>query len=107
MAGNLNRRLEKLEQTLATIARQKILTNCNCGDPRKIFGANDDGLEAELNLTCPEHAERRLGRLLSVVFIGSDGRRIPNPRRDALVEEYERRYARQLEHMDEDDSDNL
>lgn len=103
MSGNLNRRLAKIEQALAEMEQQKIITNCNCRDPKKRFSAVDDGLEAELNLKCPAHAERRLANLLTGVIIGSDGRRTPNPRRDALVEEYERRYARQLEQMDDND----
>jgi hypothetical protein len=103
MSGNFNRRLAKIEQTLAEMGQQRIITNCNCRHPRMRFSAVDDGLEAELNLKCPAHAERRLANLLTFVVIGNDGRRIPNPRRDVLVEEYERRYARQLEQMDDND----
>jgi len=108
MAGKLENRLAKIEQVLAKRTREKVLTNCNCRDPRKIVSATDDNLEAELNLTCPVHEVRRLGRILTFVIVDTKtGRPIPNPRRDPLVEEYKRRYARQLEQMDEDDSENL
>jgi len=37
-------------------------------------------LEAELNLTCPVHAERRLARLLTGVVVDRKGHPIPNPK---------------------------
>jgi len=59
-------------------------------------------LMAELALRCPVHQERRLSRLLWADIIGSDGKRIPNPEMDAIVEEYERRYERQSQQGPED-----
>jgi hypothetical protein len=58
------------------MTRQKFLSNCNCRDEGVIFAADDDGLETELNLTCPVHAERRLGRLLNFDIV-ADGVRVP------------------------------
>jgi hypothetical protein len=106
MAGKLENRLAKIEHVLAKKARQKLLANCHCRDEEEVFFGDDARLEAELNLTCPVHKERRLVRLLSSV-IAPKGRAVPNPRRDALVEEYERRRARQLEQRLEDDSEEL
>src|ERR1700736_484500 len=98
MSGKLNRRLAKIEQAVSKMARQEILADCNCRDVNEIFLGDDAKIEAELNLTCPVHAERRLGRWLNFDIV-AEGRRVPNPRRDLLVENYNRRYARQLEQM--------
>ena len=78
------------------MARQKMLSNCNCRDKNELFFGDDDKLEAELNLTCPAHGERILGRMLHFVVVDEKGNEKPKPRRDQLVEEYERRRARQL-----------
>ena len=102
MSGNFNRRLAKIEQALAEMAQQKIISNCNCREKHEKFWGDDAKLEAELKLTCPVHVERRLARMFSAVIV-ENGRAIPNPRRDPLVAEYFRRYDRQLEHMDDND----
>jgi hypothetical protein len=50
MSGNRRRRLEKLEQKLADLARQEALANCNCQE--RIFVNSTKVLEAEMSKTC-------------------------------------------------------
>jgi hypothetical protein len=100
MAGNLEKRLAKIENALAERSQEKDPAKCNCGDPKRTFMPRPGvdmavQLTAELELTCPVHRERRLYRLLWAEVIGSDGKRIPNPKMDPITDEYERRYERQ------------
>jgi hypothetical protein len=106
MAGNVERRLMKIEKALADKSQENDLAKCNCGDPKRMFrrrrGADMEvQLKEEPALTCPVHRERRLSGLLWADIIGSDGKRIPNPKMDPIVEEYERRYERHSEQAPE------
>jgi hypothetical protein len=47
--------------------------------------------EAEMNLPCPAHGFRRLGKVLGVRFRDGDGTTEPNPRLDELIATYQRR----------------
>ena len=112
MPGNFEKRLAKIEEALAKKAQEEDLAKCNCGDPKRIFMPRPGvdmamQLRAELALRCPVHQERRLSRLLWAEIIGSDGKRIPDPKMDPIVEEYERRYDRQNEQLSEDDAENV
>jgi len=112
MPRNFGKRLAKLEEALAKNIQEKNLSKCNCGDPKRIFmpGPGVDmavQLTAELDLRCPVHQERRLSRLLWAEIIGSDGKRIPNPNVDSIVEEYEGRYNRQSGQVPQDDAENV
>jgi len=56
MSGNLDRRLAKIEQKLAEIARQANAANCICKDFTII---SSDEAEAEMNRKCPVHEHRQ------------------------------------------------
>ena len=50
--------------------------------------------EAEMNLSCPAHGFRRLGKLMVVTIVGRKGEISEEcARRDELVKEYERRLS--------------
>jgi hypothetical protein len=96
MAGNRRRRLEKLEQKLADLARQEALANCSCRD--RIFVNSTKVFEAEMSKTCPVHGFRRLGRIYVVQVVGTSPGRARNIDEKSvglgeLVQEYERRLA--------------
>jgi hypothetical protein len=102
MLKNFDKRLARVEKALAQRSEQKDAAKCNCGDPKRIFMPRPGvdmavQLREELDLSCPVHRKRRLNRLLWGKIIGSDGKRIPNPNMDSIVEEYERRYKSQVE----------
>jgi hypothetical protein len=66
LAG-LQRRADKIEQELAERAekaRQAWLAKCNCR-PWTVVGSAEE-LEKELNLRCPNHGFRRLGKVVDV-----------------------------------------
>ena len=112
MPGNFEKRLAKIEDVLAKKVQEQDLCKCNCGDPKRIFMPRSGvdmtvQLTAELALRCPVHQERRLSRLLWAEIIGSDGKRIPNPKMDSIVEEYEGRYDRQSGQVPQDDAENV
>ena len=56
MSGNLDRRLAKIEQQLAEIARQANAANCICKDMTIISSEEE---EAEMNRKCPVHEHRQ------------------------------------------------
>ena len=102
MSRNFDKRLARLEKALVVRSEQEELAICNCGDPTRIFRPRSGvdmaiQLREELDLSCPVHRERRLYRLIWGKIVGSDGKPIPNPEMDSLVEEYERRYGGQVE----------
>ena len=112
MTGNFERRIAKIEEVLAKKAQEEELAKCNCGDPKRVFMPRPGvdmavQLKAELALICPVHQERRLRRLLWAEIIGSDGKRIPNPKLDPIVEEYGRRYDRQFEQAPKNAAENV
>jgi hypothetical protein len=112
MPRNFGKRLAKVEEALAENIQEKDLSKCNCADPKRIFMPRPGvdmavQLTAELALRCPVHQERRLGRLLWAEIIGSDGKRVPNPKMDSIVEEYERRYDRQSGQAPEDNAESV
>jgi hypothetical protein len=68
--------------------RHKELANCTCRD--LTVAIHPEEFEAEMNLSCPSHGFRRLGRIVHVVFVDSDGK--PQPSRlDELIATYEAR----------------
>jgi hypothetical protein len=112
MAGNVERRLMKIEKALADKSQENDLAKCNCGDPKRMFrprrGADMEvQLKEELALTCPVHRERRLSGLLWADIIGSDGKRIPNPKMDPILRSTKRRYDRQSGQVPEVDAGNV
>jgi hypothetical protein len=92
--SSLSRRLAKVEQQAADQARRAELANCACTD---LTIANPDlpeEFEAEMNLPCPAHGFRRLGRIMRIRFLNPDDRTaVPSPRLDELIATYEARLA--------------
>jgi hypothetical protein len=86
------KRLAKLEQRMADEAQQAELANCTCihiltlADPDQ-----PEAFEAEMNLPCPAHGIRRLGRIMQIDFVNPDGTEVPSPRLDELIATYEAR----------------
>ena len=87
---------------MADQARRAELANCSCTNVPNITLAIPDQpeeFEAEMNLPCPAHGIRRLGRIMRLVFVepttpgGPDCREVPSPRLDELIATYEARLA--------------
>lgn len=85
--SGLRRRLVKVEQQRAERAeraRRALLAKCNCTE--LTIALVPEKFEAEMNLRCPFHGFRRLGKIMrSCVKTGS--------RLDELVATYEARLA--------------
>ena len=80
------------------IARREKLANCNCyPDPLRIkmlVVKDAKEFEAHMNLSCPAHGFRRLGKLMVVQTPGADGTISEEcAKRKELVTEYDRRLS--------------
>jgi hypothetical protein len=101
--SDLSRRLAKAEQQVAAMARHTKLANCNCcpQDPTGIgiplLVTNTKEFEAKMNLPCPVHEFRHLGKLVVVQFVHGD-RTIAEESvgLNKVVEEYEHRLSAYL-----------
>jgi hypothetical protein len=92
--SSLSRRLAKVEQQMADQARRAELANCSCVHMPTIADPNQpEEFEAEMNLPCPAHGFRRLGRIMQLSFVNPDGTAEPSPRLDELIATYEARLA--------------
>jgi hypothetical protein len=96
--ANLNRRLAKVEQQVTHIAAREKLANCNCyPDPlgiKRLVVKDAKEFEAHMNLSCPAHGFRRLGRLMVVNIVGEKGKISDDcARRNELATEYYRRLS--------------
>jgi hypothetical protein len=96
MSGNLSglwKRLAKVEQRMADQARRAELAICTCKhmpDVTLAITGQPEEFEAEMNLPCPAHGFRRLGRIMHIRFINpADGTAEPCPRLDELIATYE------------------
>jgi hypothetical protein len=97
MSGNmrgLQKRLARVEQTLANIAKREKMANCICRDCTLVLPHEPEKFEAEMNRTCPVHGFRRLGQIMQVVFIGPDGVAEESAKLDELLEIYEARQPK-------------
>jgi len=108
MSGNRRRRLERLEQKLADLARQEALANCNC--PRFTFVGSTETFKAEMNKTCPAHGFRRLGQITIVQIASTQKDRADSVDErsvglEELVNEYDRRLAEVEQAEDEQEYD--
>ena len=101
--SDLNARIAKVERKAAEIAVRDKVGECNCypknpgarGLPW--FVANSKELEAAMNLPCPAHGFRRLGKLIAVEIVGKNGEVSEEcTKRSELVEEYDRRFSEHL-----------
>jgi len=109
MPGNPRKRLEKLEQQMAEIARRKSPVKCNCRT--HTLAAAAEYFAAEMNQTCPVHGFRRLGKIMvfNVKIVGKNGDVEERSQGVAeLVQEYEQRLARHRQQiLEEDDPEEL
>ena len=99
--SDLNKRLAKVEQLAAHIAMREKLGKCNCyPDPvglKMLVVKDAKEFEAQMNLPCPAHGFRRLGKLMVVTIVGGKGEISEEcARREELVEEYDRRLSEYL-----------
>lgn len=111
--NNLNMRLAKVEQQVAHIATREKLANCNCypkgpnGRALPWFVVKSaEEFEADMNLSCPAHGFRRLGKLMVVSIVSRKGEISEDcARRNELVTEYYRRLSEFLKsHPELEDS---
>jgi len=89
--SGLWKRLAKVEQQMADQARRAELANCTCihsSDVTFAISGRPEKFEAEMNLPCPAHGFRRLGRILRIRFMKPDGTEKPSPRLDELIATY-------------------
>jgi hypothetical protein len=97
MSGKLSglwKRLEKVEQLMADQARRAELANCNCQHFVTLaIAGHADEFEAEMNLPCPAHSFRRLGRIMRIGFVDPTGTKMPSPRLDELIAIYDARLV--------------
>lgn len=99
MPRKLESRIAKIEQVLTKRSRP----DCICANRVVAIPGREEEFEAEMNRICPVHGERRLPDFMLTRIVGSNGLCPPTPKLDLLVEEYERRRARQRKEMLEDD----
>jgi hypothetical protein len=100
MLSNLSRRLAIVEQRVADTARREKLSNCNCfpQDPERLgipfLATNEKEFEAQINLRCPAHGFRRLGKLIVLTIVNPD-RTITEEsvRLGQVVDEYQLRLS--------------
>jgi hypothetical protein len=97
MSGKLSglwKRLAKVEQRMADQARRAELANCNCEHVVTLaIPGQPEEFEAEMNLPCPAHGFRRLGRIMRIVFVDPTDGELPSPKLDELIATYEARLA--------------
>jgi hypothetical protein len=90
--SSLRKRLAKAEQEITYLARRAGLANCTCTSRTLAVDGQAEKFEAEMNLPCPAHGFRRLGKILHIRFVDRDGR-VPCPRMDELIATYAARLA--------------
>jgi hypothetical protein len=77
---------------MADQARRAELADCTC--IHMTVALVPEEFEAEMNLPCPAHGFRRLGRIMRIVFVEpTDCTELPNPKLDELIAIYEARLA--------------
>jgi hypothetical protein len=107
LAGNFQKRLQRLEAQLAEITKPNPQATCNCR--QSTLAASPEHFQAEMNQTCPVHGFRSLGKLnvMQVEIVGKDVLEDRSVGLDELLEEYKRREARYrqeiLERINKDD----
>lgn len=110
--SDLNKRLAKVEQQAADLAMRDKLGKCNCYPKNPVrrslpwFVTDSNELEAAMNLPCPAHGFRRLGKLMAVRIVGPKGEISEEcSRRSTLVKEYYRRLSDYLKSHPELEND--
>jgi hypothetical protein len=67
---NIRKRLAKVQQQIADIARHEELSNCNCRDGTVASEGQAEEFEREMNLPCPTHGLRRRGTIIHFIGVG-------------------------------------
>jgi hypothetical protein len=89
--SSLSRRLAKVEQQRANRARRAKLFNCICRDETIVTSDRPQNFAAEMDLPCPSHGFRRLGRIKRFTRVNPDGTAKPHPVLDRLIATYKAR----------------
>jgi hypothetical protein len=79
---------------MADLARRVELANCTCKDTSGVTLAipgQPEEFEAEMNLPCPAHGVRRLGRIMQLRFVEPGVTGKPDARLDELIATYQAR----------------
>ena len=100
--STLRERLATVEQQIADIAEREKLASCNCREHTLAFNVLAEDFEKEMNLSCPVHGFRRLGKVTFVRFVcsGEDPEEVEERRKeDAEMDRLRKIYtARLVEH---------
>lgn len=105
---SLRKRVAKLEQHVADRARREKLANCNCEYSTIVVAERAEEFEAEMNLPCPAHGFRQLGRIVHIVLVSAGERPAYSSRIDQLIATYEARRTHQARlELEDDDSEDL
>jgi hypothetical protein len=123
-ASLLRKRLAKVRQQVTEKSRREKLANCNCQLVTVVLPNGAEKFEAEMNLQCPSHGFRTLGRILSLRPYKSTFRPDASDRSDetwdrcqkdileddatkidALIDLYIERYRQHARREAEEDSD--
>ncbi len=70
--SGLRKRLAKVERQLADHARREGLANCTCSAVTLAIPGREREFEAEMNLPCPAHGLRRLGKIICLRPVGPE-----------------------------------
>ena len=90
--SRLRRRLARVERALANVPKQENRGKCNCPVFTMANTMQPEKFEAEMNLKCPEHGFRNLGRIVLIEHIGRRGDpRVKEGQLHNLVSEYRAR----------------
>lgn len=69
--SSLRKRMAKLERNVADIAHREKLVNCNCQELTIAQDHQPEEFEREMNLPCPSHGLRRLGKIIHIVSVSA------------------------------------
>jgi len=67
--------MAKVEQEVADIACREELSDCNCQEITLAMSGQPEKFEREMNLPCPTHGFRRLGRITWIQFVAAENGR--------------------------------
>jgi hypothetical protein len=83
---SLRKRLGKVEQQVADRARrEEEFAHCICGSATVAVPGQEEEFEAKMNVPCPSHGFRKLGRIIKVVFVNPDRTEKDSSRLDQLL----------------------
>jgi hypothetical protein len=92
--SSLRRRLVKVQQRMADIARREELADCNCPVTTFVTSGRPEEFESEMNLPCPSHGFRRLGRIIWIQSVAAEN---GAPKFDERIQQDDAEIERLLE----------